>query len=41
MENENVTLGQSRVQKSFNPNANPVVEELKKMLDGIKDCTNF
>lgn len=29
MENENVTLGQKRVQRNFNPTANPVVEALK------------
>lgn len=27
---ENVTLGQKRVQRSFNPTANPQVEDLKE-----------
>ena len=27
---ENLTLGQKRVQRSFNPSANPVIEEIKE-----------
>lgn len=27
---ENSTLGQKRVQRNFNPSANPVIEELKQ-----------
>lgn len=26
----NATIGEQRVQKSFNPNANPVIEDLKQ-----------
>ena len=37
---ENVTLGQKRVQRNFNPSANPVIEDLKedfaKLIDKIE-----
>ena len=34
---ENVTLGQKRVQRNFNPSANPQVEELKESYAQILD----
>jgi hypothetical protein len=34
---ENVTLGQKRVQRNFNPTANQQVEELKEMYANIID----
>ena len=47
MENQNVTLGQKRVQRSFNPSANPVIEEIKESyallidkVEGLKNQSN-
>lgn len=41
---ENVTLGQKRVQRNFNPTANPQVEDLKeayaKLLDVLEANRN-
>lgn len=41
---ENLTLGQKRVQRSFNPSANPKVEELKEsyaqIIDKIESLRN-
>ena len=41
---ENVTLGQKRVQRNFNPTANPQVEDLKeayaKLIDVIESNRN-
>jgi hypothetical protein len=34
---ENVTIGQKRVQRNFNPTANQQVEELKEMYANIID----
>jgi hypothetical protein len=34
---ENITLGQKRVQRNFNPTANPHVENLKEMYANIID----
>ncbi len=34
---ENITLGQKRVQRNFNPSANPLVEEIKEMYANIID----
>jgi hypothetical protein len=34
---ENITLGQKRVQRNFNPSANPQVEEIKEMYANIID----
>jgi len=34
---ENITLGQKRVQRNFNPSANPQVEELKEKYANIID----
>ena len=34
---ENITLGQKRVQRNFNPSANPSVEEIKEMYANIID----
>ena len=34
---ENITLGQKRVQRNFNPTANPQVEELKEAYAKIID----
>ena len=47
MENQNVTLGQKRVQRSFNHSANPVIEEIKESyallidkVEGLKNQSN-
>lgn len=41
---ENPTLGQKRVQRSFNPSANPVIEELKEsyalLIDKVESLRN-
>ena len=44
---ENITLGQKRVQRNFNPTANAVVEELKESyallidkIDGLRNEKN-
>lgn len=34
---ENITLGQKRVQRNFNPSANPQIEEIKEMYANIID----
>jgi hypothetical protein len=34
---ENITLGQKRVQRNFNPSANPQVEEIKEMYANVID----
>ena len=38
---ENVTLGQKRVQRNFNPTANPVVESLKDDFANLIDKLEF
>nr|WP_315173548.1 hypothetical protein [uncultured Flavobacterium sp.] len=35
---ENVTLGQKRVQRNFNPSAKKEVEDLKQMYAELIDC---
>ena len=41
---ENITLGQKRVQRNFNPSANPQVETLKeayaKIIDSLEELKN-
>lgn len=34
---ENITLGQRRVQRNFNPSANPIIEELKEQHANLID----
>jgi hypothetical protein len=34
---ENITLGQKRVQRNFNPSANPVIEDLKEQHANLID----
>ncbi len=38
---ENVTLGQKRVQRNFNPSANPIVESLKDDYANLIDKLEF
>lgn len=38
---ENITLGQKRVQRNFNPTANPVVESLKDDFANLIDKLEF
>lgn len=44
MENRELTLGEKRVQRNFNPSANPVVEQLKtdyaKLIDQLEGMRN-
>jgi hypothetical protein len=35
---ENITLGQKRVQRNFNPSAKKEVEDLKQMYAELLDC---
>jgi len=41
---ENPTLGQKRVQRSFNPSANPAIEEIKEsyalLIDKVESLRN-
>lgn len=37
MDQQNVTLGQKRVQRNFNPTANPQVEDLKQAYSQLID----
>jgi hypothetical protein len=34
---ENITLGQKRVQRNFNPSANPIIEDLKEQHANLID----
>ena len=34
---ENITLGQKRVQRNFNPSANPLIEDLKEQHANLID----
>lgn len=34
---ENITLGQKRVQRNFNPSANPQIEEIKEQYANLID----
>lgn len=34
---ENITLGQKRVQRNFNPSANPIIEDIKDQYANLID----
>ena len=42
---ENITLGQKRVQRNFNPSANPIIEDLKEqhasLIDKLETMKDF